>query len=304
MKGCLAPSEVPGIESTEASTFGAIAEELIWGDFCMRYSCMSGHVFRDDNNPGPYLKFLAWHNPRFDQDLQSDYSGRLRSEKLMRIPDFLLHTFEEKTFYEVKPDSQSGMAAGVEKVAFLQAAYGFYHLPYLGGEIFVPRHHVIARFAGMFTVKLRVRLAGPGLLVYSLCADAQGLIDLGTLILLLRYVVREANKQRGRDQFRPVDLAPAFGRDQQLTDLARTLGLTFAAASTAAAAVGWKYFWKAVIRRFAVRGATAALLAAADGPLPVGDLVAAGMFIWTIVDIVRFRDELWRDARVLRDQGA
>jgi hypothetical protein len=44
------------------------------------------------------------------------------------------------------------------------------------------------------------------------------------------------------------------------------------------------------------RGATAGRIAAADGPLPVGDLVAAGMAIRTVIDIVRLSDALSIDA--------
>ena len=45
-------------------------------------------------------------------------------------------------------------------------------------------------------------------------------------------------------------------------------------------------------------------IAAADGPLPIGDLVAAGMALWTVVDIIRLNDELWRDAARIKQQGA
>ena len=63
-------------------------------------------------------------------------------------------------------------------------------------------------------------------------------------------------------------------------------------------------FWKAVVARFAVRGATAAGLAAADGPLPVGDLIALGLTLWTVIDIIRYSDQLWRDADRIARQGA
>lgn len=306
MKGCIAPSEVPGVTVKEASQFGAMAEELIYADFCMRYACGSGDVFRDANNPAAYLYFLRKHNPRFTQSVQTDYYTRLRGAEMLRIPDFLVHTFAERAFYEVKPDSQSGMSAGVEKVGYLGATYPFFRLPYTAGLVFRPRDHVVARLGTLLEAKLHVRLAGPGLLVYKICVVSDGTIDMATLILLLRYIIREMNRQRRSSGFVPVDLAPIFARDQQLGDLARTLGLpaVAAAAAASAATVGWKWFWKAVAKRYAPRAAAAALLAAADGPLPVGDLIAAGMLVWTIVDIVRLNEELWRDARRLRAEGA
>lgn len=305
MQGCIAPSEVPGISTSEASAFGAIAEELIYADFCMRYARVSTEVFRDANNPAAYLYFLTINNPHFSQATHTDFYTRLRGEKLMRVPDFMVHTAAEKAFYEVKPDSPSGRLAGMDKVGTLQAVYPFYKLPYRPGTAFTPRDHVVARLGSAIEVRLDVKRAAPGLIVYKLCLRSNGTIELATLVLLLRHVVREMNRQRRSGTFRPVDLTPVFGRDQQLSDLARSLGVPLAAGATAAAGVvGWRYFWKAVAQRFAVRGGAAAVLAAADGPLPVGDLLAAGIAIWTVVDIIRLHDELWRDARHLRDRGA
>lgn len=42
------------------------------------------------------------------------------------------------------------------------------------------------------------------------------------------------------------------------------------------------------------------LLAAADGPLPVGDLIDLGIAVWTMVDIVQVWDELWKAAEQLQ----
>jgi|GEM_PF-3678149 len=64
----------------------------------------------------------------------------------------------------------------------------------------------------------------------------------------------------------------------------------------ATAAVPWSLFWKEVIKRFAVRGATAAGLALIDGPLPIGDLIALGLSIWTIYEIIELWDVLWAAA--------
>lgn len=294
MQGCIAPSEIPGISSSEASAFGAIAEELIYADFCTRYTRIATEVFRDDNNPAAYLYFLAVNNPHFTKAMQIDYFERAWAQKLAKVPDFLLHKATEKSFYEVKPDSPSGMTAGVEKVGKLTAVYPYYKLPYKPGKVFAPRDHRVAYFGSALRVILRVRRVAPGLIVYKLCLESKGVIELATLAVLLAYIVRAMNRQRKSGRFRPIDLDPVFRSNQELADLARTLGLTLAAAT--AATVGWKYFWKAVAKRFAARGALAAVLAAADGPLPVGELIAAGFAIWTVVDVIRLSDQLWRDA--------
>ncbi len=302
MRGCIAPSEIPGISPSEASIFGSIAEEIIYADFCTKYDCASGMVFQDNHNPSAYLFFLAKHNPHFTQAKQEDYFRRAWAQKLAKIPDFLVHKPAEKAFYEVKPDSMAGMAAGAAKVGTLQAVYLEFALPYKAGTEFAPRNHQVAALGAAIRVTLQVRRAAPGLIVYKLCLDSEGALELATLAVMLRYIVRAINEQKKSGRFRPIDLAPVFRSNQELTDLARTLGITFATA--AAGAVGWKYFWKAVAKRFAVRGAVAATLAAADGPLPVGDLVAAGMAFWTVIDIVRLSDELWDDAAVIAREEA
>jgi hypothetical protein len=305
MQGCIAPSEIPGVSSSEASAFGAVAEELIYVDFHSKYAGGPTELFRDANNPSSYLYFLAINNPHFTQPRQEDYYRRLRGEGLGRIPDFLVHKAVEKAFYEVKPDSASGITAGVDKVGTLMAVYAYYQLPYKAGSTYTPRDQTIAQLGNALKAILRVRRAAEGLLVYKICLESNGIIELATLALLLRYIVRQINEQKGRGRFRPVDLEPAL-RQQQLGDLAKALGLTVATAAVAGAAakVSWNHFWKAVVKRFAVRGAAAATLAAVDGPLPVGDLIAAGLGLWTIVDVIRLSDQLWRDAEVIARQGA
>lgn len=61
----------------------------------------------------------------------------------------------------------------------------------------------------------------------------------------------------------------------------------------------WRHFWRTVIRRFALRGATMVALAAADGPLPIGELIDIGLAIWTIWEIINLWDELWEEAETI-----
>jgi hypothetical protein len=65
---------------------------------------------------------------------------------------------------------------------------------------------------------------------------------------------------------------------------------------------GWRYFWRAVIRRFGFRIAIAAALAAADGPLPIGELIDIGLALWTIWDIVQLWDVIWSEANQIQQQ--
>ena len=117
MQGCIAPSEIPGISSQEASVFGAVAEELIYADFVENYARVSTELFRDANNPSAYLYFLAVNNPQFTQAQQEDYFRRLRTEQLMRVPDFLVHKVSERPFMKSSPIPRAELLPALTKSA-------------------------------------------------------------------------------------------------------------------------------------------------------------------------------------------
>lgn len=300
MEGCIAPSEVPGVFSNESSVFGKIAEDLIYMDFYAKHAYSPSEVYVDNNNEINYLYFLKRHNPAINL---TAFAATLRIPPKIGMvrPDILIHSFAEKVFYEIKPNSADGRLDGITKVGTLSATYIHFNLPYKPGLSYRPGHIIVASVSGQLTVKLKAELMGPGLIVYKLCLDSDAVIDLVILAAILRYVIKKMNEQARGRSFRPIDLQPAFAREGELSALALTLGLVMA---TGAAVVGWKFFWKAAAKRFAARGATAALLAAADGPLPVGDLMAAGMALWTVIDIIRFSNELWAEAARLANQEA
>jgi hypothetical protein len=68
-------------------------------------------------------------------------------------------------------------------------------------------------------------------------------------------------------------------------------------AVTSAERAGWRQFWRVVIRRFALRGMAAVAVAAADGPLPIGDLISLGLAVWTVWEIIQLWDVLWAEAQ-------
>lgn len=57
----------------------------------------------------------------------------------------------------------------------------------------------------------------------------------------------------------------------------------------------WQVFWRIIIKRFALRGTVAAVLAASDGPLPIGDLLSIGLTLYTIAEIVYYWNEIWME---------
>ena len=136
---------------------------------------------------------------------------------------------------------------------------------------------------GVANANLRTAWCSPGLLAYSVSVSGNQ----------IRIPVPRTVRARERDKLQ-----------RESTSLAPVVA---AAATVAAAAVGralWRHFWRIVVRRFAVRGAIALALSAADGPLPFGELFSLGMALVTIVQIVGAWDELWNEADQLAGEQA
>lgn len=127
------------------------------------------------------------------------------------------------------------------------------------------------------TAQLKTAWCTPGLLAYSVTASGE------PVVVPVPQSRRSEERERLRSEATSRGLVVATG----------------AAAGIAAGVAGralWKHFWKVVITRFAVRGAVAAGLAAADGPLPIGDLIALGLTLVTIGQIIADWDDIWREA--------
>jgi len=130
---------------------------------------------------------------------------------------------------------------------------------------------------GIGSLQLRTAWCTPGLLTYSVNAS-------------------------GGERFVPVPQAERNVSRQSIRNDALRRGATAALAIGGAAVVAvagralWRHFWSVVARRFAIRGAAALALSAADGPLPFGELVSLGLGAITIVQIIQDWNELWHEA--------
>ncbi|HEX6911789.1 MAG TPA: DUF4157 domain-containing protein [Longimicrobium sp.] len=126
----------------------------------------------------------------------------------------------------------------------------------------------------------------------------------------VRERVRERERERVREPLRlpvrqPVTESERAAERQRLQEAAQVgTAVVVAGAAVVAGRALWPHFWRVVALRFAARAGVAALLAAADGPLPVGDLIAAGMTLFTIGQIIRDWNALWADADRLAAQEA
>lgn len=299
MEKCFAPSDIFVKGTLEAAVFGALAEDLIYMDFCKKFPPKLLDIYLDQNNESAYVRFLAMHNPSFNIHIQKRFYEILRSEPTLKVyrPDILVHS--RKEFYEIKPNSPSGQVKGITKVGNLSATYVHFKLPYRPGTAYTPMKLLVASYAGQIKVRFKAWLMGPGLIVYSVCIEYNEKADLRSLAPLLFFVLIKMNEQKGKKTFRPIDLGPAFAKEGQLSSLARTLGIVMVSGVAAAVVVGWRHFWKAVVVRFAPKAALAAFLVGCDGPLPIGDLIGAGMSLIMVVDVIRYSKEIWEEARTI-----
>ena len=102
-------------------------------------------------------------------------------------------------------------------------------------------------------------------------------------------------------------------REETREQYRESAGERIPAAAAAAAATGvavvagralWRHFWRAVATRFALRGAVAVGLAAADGPLPFGEIIDLGIAVATAIEIFVVWNDLWREADRIAAQEA
>ncbi|HEY3861208.1 MAG TPA: DUF4157 domain-containing protein [Verrucomicrobiae bacterium] len=192
-KGCIAPSFV--VDFMTASVFGTIAESVIDADYlAQKGGTPFGDVFFD-NPIGPlaYIAFLAAHHPSLNKTLlavQISLAGGVL------VPDILdTRPAAAPEFYDVKPDSPDGRAAGRGKLAAIDAFMSFNSLPYARGSSYSPNPSIplplggpalIAAIAavtggavvlpalacGLPVVTLAPRRAANGLLLYEVCVEA------------------------------------------------------------------------------------------------------------------------------------
>lgn len=138
---------------------------------------------------------------------------------------------------------------------------------------------------GVARAELKTAWCAPGLMAYTVNLSGQ------PIAVPVPQDSRARERERLREEARRRALAVGVG------------GAAVAVAAVAGRAL-WRHFWRVVIQRFAVRGAIAAALSAADGPLPFGELISLGMALVTAVQIIDGWNDIWREADRIAAEGA
>ena len=142
--------------------------------------------------------------------------------------------------------------------------------------------HLTLTIPGVANAELKTAWCTPGLMAYSVQLSGQ------PIIVPVPQTRRDEESVRLREQARRRGIAVGVG------------GVAVAVAGRAL----WRHFWRVVIQRFAIRGAIAAALSAADGPLPFGELISLGMALVTAIQIIDDWNEIWREADQVAAEGA
>jgi len=155
-----------------ASGFGTIAERFIENDYCDTLGCSAATVFIDNNNPTAYKAFLTAHNPSLRSGAKAVALTAASITGIAR-PDILNDDGVRRDFYEIKPLSPSGAAAGVEKLVEIAAFMALLGLPYVSGVTYSPSKDIPIMSGTILGepigVALNVQRFVPGIVTYSLC---------------------------------------------------------------------------------------------------------------------------------------
>ncbi|MFZ0603261.1 MAG: hypothetical protein WAN05_18250 [Roseiarcus sp.] len=205
---CFAPSF--GVSPETAALFGLIAESTI-AAFYLRerrkifFFPVTNEDYADFTagwaNVTLYTTFLKERNPFVSVSQLLDMRRKLGGDdsgSLFKVPDLVTHSGSVRQFYEIKPNSLSGVAAGNEKIANIDAFNAYFHLSYLPGTAWSPNQRILLYDGIIETVEIRVKvffhffLLQPGLIVYELCIEAGLAIEdivakiiLGSIVLVV-----------------------------------------------------------------------------------------------------------------------
>lgn len=217
-KNCKAPEAIPGMPQDINDFFGKtvdlVAEDMIFEDYVRSESVNEftsifpkrnfdgTQVFRDVTglNTQLFIAFLAANNPSLNT--KSLGTQALLKGGGIKNPDWAIDRKArlEFEYYEVKPNSASGLQKGQEKILSLIALCGLNNLPYHPGTNYNPDETANLWIETKGFLETDVTLhwfkAQAGLIVYEVCVErkarnplpapvAKAVEDVARLVLIL-----------------------------------------------------------------------------------------------------------------------
>jgi peptidoglycan hydrolase-like protein with peptidoglycan-binding domain len=123
------------------------------------------------------VAYLALHNPGIDTTLIGQQCELKKdSDKAFPVPDIITHEPIERTeFYEIKPNSASGIRKGIDKILWFEAICASEIMPYTAGTLYDPDQRITlygGRYSGSpVRISLHFKRDRAGLLVYDFCVE-------------------------------------------------------------------------------------------------------------------------------------
>jgi hypothetical protein len=202
---CAAPSEAVAVEVSVL--IGLLAENFIGQEYLRHrkrtsFFPASLQDFQDISilfgNRALHVGFLIENNPtKFKPKIggapdPSD-SMAVDAEK-MKVPDLLNHvperakSPERAEYYEIKPNSKAGRAAGRKKLKSLEEDYGKLGIPYIRGKVWAVDKKVRIHRGNIFGFDVEAffhyLLLEDGLIVYEICIEGTLLTFLAVALIL------------------------------------------------------------------------------------------------------------------------
>ena len=191
---CVAPSELFG--PSIAQGFGYFAEAAItyilrphiYKQGISELQLYTDYSFAGSEDPN-YTLFLKTFNEGLAQSFTTANTKR---------PDILIHNNVVKEYYEVKPNSRAGKAAGRAKLREIEAFYLANNLPYSRGKIKFLEDYNLGSFVfnhkGMkIPVELKLHFTfESGLILYELCVSTKWklVVELNIIEILAREIFK------------------------------------------------------------------------------------------------------------------
>lgn len=205
---CFTPRQT-GVPRRLASAFGAVPELITQGDYCRSKGGCSIFLRPSPTMPTDFFDgitgfhacdhmaaFLKLRNPYVDEGAIAGWCSMPKADPDDRslVPDIITHQPERTEFYEIKPGSDEGRAAGRRKIANFGSLCAGHGMPYQAGVQYTPNIRLLVFDGTWLTVPakgyLRIEFDEPGLIVYRICVESSAeLLTEAAAKLLIKMIV-------------------------------------------------------------------------------------------------------------------
>lgn len=190
MANCMPPGAVFS-SGTTLQAFSELVERIVQANYCARpgFGCAlfippslgGARTEFFDEDAGIHrcdlmASYLKFHNSQVNEQAIVDLCKATSPKPLsVKVPDIISHRFSGTEYYEIKPNSGSGIRSATEKIAFFNTlcSPAVANLPYKAGTQYRPNFtyelSMGSSLGAPFQIGVHVFWAFAGLLLYEIC---------------------------------------------------------------------------------------------------------------------------------------